>query len=246
MKKVKKLPWKYTNPKDGTEMVLIPGGWFWMGSEDGDKDAWDKEKPRHLHYLKPYYLGVYCVTVGRFRRFSEETGHDADSDWKTDPDDHPVRYVNWHDASAYAKWADSRLPTEAEWELGARGGNEKCRYPWGDDWEGGRRLCWNGQKGPRGNTAPVNAHPEGVSPFGTYQQSGNVWEWCEDWYEEKAYQRYAEGDFSPSGEGSGRVLRGGSWCHNYPRNFCGASRDRSDPEVRGYLYGFRLARTVTF
>jgi formylglycine-generating enzyme len=134
-KKVKKPPWwKYTNFKNGTEMVLIPGGWFWMGSEDGDEDTYDSEKPRHLHYLEHYYLGIYCVTVGQFRRFVEKAKHDAGSSWKDDPDDHPVRFVNWHDASSYAEWAELQLPTEAEWELGARG-YESLKYPWGDDWE---------------------------------------------------------------------------------------------------------------
>ena len=246
-RKVKKPPWKYTNPKDGTEMVLIPGGWFRMGSEDGDKEALDRENPRHLYYLKPYYLGIYCVTVGQFRRFSAATKYNADSDWQKDPDEHPVRYVNWHDAKKYAKWADSRLPTEAEWELGAGGRIENYRYPWGNDWESGRRVCRDAQEGPDGSTVPVSAHPEGVSPFGTYQQSGNVWEWCEDWFDDSAYQRYAKGDFSPPKNNErGRVLRGGSWCNrNLPGHFRGARRRYDVPERRFGNYGFRLARTVT-
>ena len=66
-------PWRIVNPKDGTEMVRIRGGWFWMGSEDGDGDAYAAEKPRHLHYLAPYYLGIYCVSVAQFARYVKKT-----------------------------------------------------------------------------------------------------------------------------------------------------------------------------
>ncbi len=162
------------------------------------------------------------MTVAQFTKFVKETKHDAGTDWKDkgDPADHPVRYVNWHDSKAYCKWAGLRLPTEAEWELSARG-YKGIIYPWGNDWEDGRRVTWSKQKGPKGNTTPVNAHPEGVSPFGTYQQSGNLWEWCEDVYDSDAYKRYAKGDFSaPTSRGS-RCLRGGSWCSFSRSSFAG-------------------------
>lgn len=102
------IPRYSQNPKDGTEMVFIPGGWFWMGSEDSD--AYDSEKPRHLHYIEPFYLGIACVTVSRFRKFAEETRHNAGGDWWKDPVDHPVRSVNRHDVTAYCEWAGLRLP----------------------------------------------------------------------------------------------------------------------------------------
>jgi formylglycine-generating enzyme required for sulfatase activity len=151
-----------------------------------------------------------CVTVEQFKRFVQETRHNAGQYWQKDPGEHPVRSVNWHDASAYCKWAGLRLPTEAEWELSARGYGAS-KYPWGADWEDGRRVCWGKQKGPKGATAPVFDHPEGVSRFGSLQQSGNLWEWCEDAWDEKAYVRYARGDFSPPSQGQYRGLRGGSW-----------------------------------
>jgi len=105
----------------------------------------DDEKPRHLHDVSPFYLGITCVTQAQFERFVEHKGHDAEDDWKNDPPDHPVRSVNWHDAKAYCEWAELRLPTEAEWEFAARD-YRSLRYPWGDDWEDGKRVCWSKQK----------------------------------------------------------------------------------------------------
>jgi serine/threonine-protein kinase len=166
----------FVNPKDGTEMVLVLGGWFQMGSGDDDSDAFGDEKPRHLHYVNPFYIAITCVTVAQFAQFVEETGYKGGEYpgtgswgyWKKDPKDYPVRYINWYDAKVYADWAGLRLPTEAEWELSARG-YSALKYPWGDSWEDGKRVCWDEQKGSKGKTAPVFYHPEGASPFGTFQ-----------------------------------------------------------------------------
>jgi len=239
------VPWYCVNPVDGTELVLIPGGWFYMGSGDEDREAFDSEKPRHLHYVEPFYISIHCITVGQFKKFTDASRYSAGGDWGKDPDDYPVRYVNWDDAQAYCKWAGLRLPTEAEWELSARG-YEALHYPWGNEWEDGRRVCWDRQKGQGGSTEPVFKHPEGVSPFGTFQQSGNVWEWCEDAYEERAYSRYERGDFKSPDAYSGRVLRGASWSNFNTKYFRGSLRYNYNPGVRDYNDGFRVARTVTF
>ena len=103
-----KIPWYYINPKDGTEMVLVPGGWFWMGSDDTDSDADGNEKPRHLHWLDPFYISITCVTVKQFKRFAEKTGYKGGNypgtgdehgqnlgGYNKDPFDHPVRHVSW-------------------------------------------------------------------------------------------------------------------------------------------------------
>ena len=230
------------NPKDGTELVLVPGGWFWMGSLEEDGDASDKEKPRHLHYVAPFHLALTCITVEQFGQFVEETWHDAGTDWRGDPPDHPVRYVNWYDSLAYCKWAGLRLPSEAEWELAASGYGA-LKYPWGNDWDSGSRVCWANQKGPHGNSAPVFDHPRGVSPMGIYQQSGNLWEWCADAWDSSVYKRYADGDFKVMEEGS-RVLRGTSWVDFNPLYFRCASRDFNLSESRGSSNGFRTARTL--
>ena len=237
--------WYSINPTDGSELVLIPGGWYCMGAADDDQEAGSDEKPRHLHYVAPFYLGIVCITVGQFKEFVNKTKHDAGSDWRKDPDDYPVRYVNWHDAKAYTGWAGLRLPTEAEWELGARGYGS-LKYPWGADWEDGRRVCWTSQKGPQGATAPAAAHPEGVGPFGSFQQSGNVWEWCADGYEADAYKRYGKGDFSAPNNGQHRVLRGGSWNLNLTKYFRSCYRYNFNPDYRLNHNGFRVARTIIF
>lgn len=240
-----KIPLYYRNPKDGTEMVLVPGGWFWVGSDNDDYNAEPYEKPRHLHWLDPFYISLACVTVRQFKRFVEETGHENKYGWDEDPPEHPVRYINWPDAKAYCEWAGLRLPTEAEWEICARGYGA-FQYPWGNDWESGRRVCRSEQSGPSSNTTPVFDHPEGVSALGTFQQSGNVWEWCEDDWDKDAYKRYAKGDFKPPGESSLRVLRGGSWSDANPEAFRGAYRDSDFPGVRNFGNGIRSARTATF
>jgi len=104
------IPCYFRNPKDGTEMVLVPGGWFWMGSADEDKDASVDEKPRHLHHVEPFYIALACVTVAQFTRFVKEKGHDPGNAWNNDRDEYPVQYITWHDATAFAAWAGLRLP----------------------------------------------------------------------------------------------------------------------------------------
>jgi len=142
--KTSRIPLYFRNPRDGTEMVLVPGGWFFMGNnKEDDPDAYDSEAPRHLHFVRPFYMAITCITVAQFRRFVRETGYRGGDYpgtgdefeerwgyWEKDPDGHPVRYVNWLDAAEYCTWAGLRLPTEAEWELAARG-DKALKYPWG-------------------------------------------------------------------------------------------------------------------
>ena len=165
--------------------------------------------------------------------------------------DHPVVHVNWFEAMAYCEWSGSRLPTEAEWEYAARGGLDRRRFPWGDELEPdgvhrmnvfqgtfpGANTCSDGYPG----TAPVQAYePNG---YGVHQMTGNVWEWCADWFDPSYYRRSAR--VGPTGPATGtrRVMRGGSYlCHaSYCRRYRVSARSSNTPDTSTGNVGFRVA-----
>jgi len=176
------------------EMVLIPDGEFLMGSDPSvDKDARDDEQPQHTLYLPDYYLAKTPVTNAQYAAFVQVT-YRQPGGWKggkppSGKEDHPVVNVSWHDAVAYCNWLAEvtgkpyRLPSEAEWEKGARGTDGRI-YPWGNRWDAKR--CNTGESGKEGTT-PVGAYPEGASPYGLLDMAGNVWEWTRSVYKSYPY-----------------------------------------------------------
>ncbi len=199
------------------EMVLAPAGEFLMGSDPKkDKHADDDEQPQHKLHLPDYYLAKTSVTNAQYLAFVQAAGHEQPKHWEggkppKGKEDHPVVYVTWHDAVAYCNWLAEvtgkpyRLPTEAEWEKGARGTDGRI-YPWGDEFD--KTKCNTGES-RIGDTTPVGKYPNGASPYGVVDMAGNVWEWTSSLF--RSYPYDPEDGREDPGSTDNRVLRGGSW-----------------------------------
>ena len=205
-------------------MVWIEGGTFMMGSNDGESN----EKPVHQVTVSGFYMSKYEVTQAEY----EQVMGNNPSKF-TDCPTCPVENVSWHDAVAYCEKVGKRLPTEAEWEYACRAGSTG-KYYWGDAMDGS--YAWYSDNSG-GKTHPVGQKLPNAG--GLYDMSGNVWEWCSDWYDENYYSSSpAQNPLGASG-GSSRVLRGGSW-DDFIDFYRSAGRNYYGPDYRDGYGGFRV------
>lgn len=222
-------------------MTLISSGPFWMGAST--RDGQDDEYPRREVHLDAFYIDMHEVTVGRYRKFVEDTGHRS-PDWKkvarySPTDQHPIVLVSWRDAAAFAEWAGKRLPTEAEWERAAGGSRGDRKYPWGNDADVGHaNLKGTESQDVWRYCAPVGSFA--ANEHGVFDLGGNVWEWCSDGYKSDYYTRSP--DRNPTGPEQARnhVARGGSWDHHM-KDLRVGNRQALPPSSRYGDLGFRCA-----
>jgi formylglycine-generating enzyme len=175
--------------RDGAAMVLVPGGTFTMGNNEG----LPPERPAHEVRLSTFYIDQHEVTNHQFRIFLKEAKYHGqppgkwltDEKARADPETLPVTHVNFHDANAYAGWAGKQLPTEAQWEMAARS-IESRRFPWGND-----PARWSRPRTVR-QIDDVMSFPEDVSAYGVFDMAGNAQEWTKDWYDSKYFQQIAK------------------------------------------------------
>lgn len=236
-----------------TEMVIIPGGTFYRGSQDGNRD----EMPRHQITIYTFAIDIHPVTNEQFVRFLEVMGGEKDSNHndiirlrdsrikrsggklsiESGYAKHPVVGVTWYGSVAYAKWIGKRLPTEAEWEIAARGKKENTLYPTGNDIEKSQANFFSSD-----TTAVMSYAANG---YGLYDMAGNVYEWCYDWYGYNYYELSIQEPDNPQGplQGVYRVLRGGCW-KSLKEDLRCSRRHRNNPGTVNGTYGFRCAAGV--
>jgi formylglycine-generating enzyme required for sulfatase activity len=231
------------------ELVYIPAGPFLMGSSDDDESADDNEKPQHTVELSEYLIGKYPVTNREYQAYLKDSNQTPPKHWDgylypDNKNNHPLVQVSWDNAQAYCQWLSKKtgmhysLPVEAQWEKAARGTDGRV-YPWGDEWDA--EKCNTSENGV-GDTTPVGHYsPGGDSPYGCADMAGNVWEWCQDFFESNAYKNREDGVKEPQGpeRGNTRSLRGGSWSFSYRRARV-ADRGSSSPYDSSDLIGFRV------
>ncbi|ULA59876.1 MAG: FGE-sulfatase domain-containing protein [Nitrospira sp.] len=229
------------NSSTSAPMAFIPAGEFAMGSDRGQND----EQPVHRVSVKAFYLETQEVTVWRYAEFLVSQKTDPPFKWNEatsgSHQNKPVVGVNWYDARDYCRWVGRRLPTEAEWELAARG-TEGRMYPWGDTHPtrghaNAGHTKWHGYD----TLTNVGQFELGKTPNGVYDLAGNLWEWVADWYDATYYQ-FSPRD-NPSGPSAGplRALRGGAW-NNDAKSIRSANRAGYAPDARRNDVGFRCAK----
>lgn len=231
-------------PKGGSNvpappgMILIPEGPFIMGSDD----RWPDEGPTHTVFTDRFYIDKFEATNNDYKKFVDASGRQPPVHWVngqvfTDIGRHPVTFVTWFDANDYCHWLGKRLPVDIEWEKAARGTDGRW-FPWGNDFDAKKA---NTPQLKLGGTAPVGKFPQGDSPYGVSDLSGNVWEWTASWYKAYASNKRPTENYGEKY----RVLKGGSWvdCSGYHCGISAPNFNRSffNPATKNKGFGFRCA-----
>ena len=218
------------------KMIKVEGGTFSMGatSEQGS-DADDDEKPVHSVTLSDYYIGETEVTQELWEAVMGSNPSYFEGD-----NQRPVENVSWNDCQKFIKklnrltGKEFRLPTEAEWEYAARGGKYSRGYKYSGSNNADEVAWYDSNSGSK--THPVKTKKD--NELGLYDMSGNVWEWCNDWW--GCYQSNSQTNPTGPSEGESRVLRGGGWCY-FDMGVRVSRRDYLTPGYRHIIIGLRLA-----
>lgn len=251
------------------EYVSIPAGSFKMGSTENDTAVWEHsrdEYPQHSVYLDAFSISKYEITNAQFKAFMDAGGYTNSAYWSTEGwtwrvtndvtapyywqngyencgpgfPNHPISYIYWYEADAFCRWAGGNLPTEAQWEKAARGTDSSNCWPWGAVWDASKcNSGYNVLPDTFVHSSPAGFFSAGQSPYGVFDMTGNVLEWCNDWYASDYYA--ASPSSNPAGPASGtsKVYRGGSWF--FEDNSCRvAKRKYSNPDGINEGYGLRV------
>ena len=213
-----------------------------LKNNDHCKEKWfEDEEPLHSVKLSSYYLDIHEVTQKDYQRLMKKNPS------KFKGSNLPVESVTWYGAMEYCKKTGKRLPTEAEWEWAARGGNQ-LTFAWGNEAKSHRanfcdRSCdkrWKEKQFEDGysHTAPVGSFP--TNDFGLYDMAGNVYEWVLDWYDKDYYQKKPYDNPKGPEKGNLKVIRGGSWI-NYSVGVRPSDRTEAKPSKKINFVGFRCA-----
>jgi formylglycine-generating enzyme required for sulfatase activity len=222
-------------------MLIIPGGSFIMGGSESDPAAGFDELPAHEVTIDTFYMDKFEVTVAQYAVFLNMLGtyesacQDVDCAWPRGRigytsylleveegegfryeamagfENYPINHVSWYGADAYCRAMGARLPTEAEWEYAARGTDGRV-YPWGNEPPDQNRAVYFSSS--YSDLKPVDALPDGASPFGIFGLAGSMWEWVSDWYDPNYYGISPADNPQGPEDGEGKAARGGAWPNN--------------------------------